>query len=464
MGGPSLARRLATSVSLAREERLQRRFPFAPPGAIEAAQRRRLRGAIAHAWEHVPYYRETMRRLGLAPSDISTASDLRKLPLIDRDELQRDPEYFLSRSQPREAYAGLHTGGTTGEPITVFWDRSAIMRSPAYGQRSRSVRRSLVPHRLRPRVAHIVSPLETARELRAAVGPGRLVPGRVRFNVLRLSMLDSPSANVPKLNAFRPDVIRSFGSYIEALFTYLSSTAVPFARPRVVVYGSDPLSDGVRRLIEEGFGIHVLSTYGAVETGEIGFECEQHSGYHLNVDLAPARVIDSEGRDLPPGENGEIVVSNLVNRGTVLLNYLPKDLAAALPGRCPCGRALPLLSFVQGRTDDWLEDSRGRPVHPQLFRAIVRTEPEILRYQLVQEARGRFRVGLVVAPGCERRDLEARVRERFRDEFGAPTEVRIEFVDSLPRTVAGKTRPVVSMVPTSRPDERERAGWPAARA
>jgi phenylacetate-CoA ligase len=276
-----------------------------------------------------------------------------------------------------------------------------------------------------------------------------------------LSILDPPAANVPRLNAFRPHVIKSYGSYVEALFTYLSSTGVPFHRPRVVLYGSDPLSDRVRRLIEDDLDIEVLSIYATIEAGQIGFECEEHSGYHLNIDLAPVRVIDSEGRDLEPGEQGEVVVSNLVNRGTVLLNYLPKDLAAALPGRCPCGRNLPLLSFVEGRADDWLQDSRGRPIHPQLFRAIVRTEPEILRYQLVQETRGRFRVGLVVTPGCERQFLEARVRERFRNEFGGPTEVRVDFVDSLPRTVAGKTRPVVSMSSVGPLDER---GRPAASA
>jgi phenylacetate-coenzyme A ligase PaaK-like adenylate-forming protein len=174
-------------------------------------------------------------------------------------------------------------------------------------------------------------------------------------------------------------------------------------------------------------------------------------------------VIDSEGRDLPLGKRGEVVVSNLVNRGTVLLNYRPNDLVTALPDRCACGRTLPLLSFVEGRMDDWLEDSHGRPVHPQLFRAIVRTEPQILRYQLVQEARGRFQVAFVVRPGCERAALEARVRERFRREFGSPLEIRIEFVDSLPRTAAGKTRPVISMTQAQRPVPAESADRPSAK-
>ena len=74
--------------------------PVPLAAAIERAQRRQLRATVAHAYEHVPYYRETMRRLGLGPADFETASDLAKLPLIEREQLQRDPEYFVSRAEP----------------------------------------------------------------------------------------------------------------------------------------------------------------------------------------------------------------------------------------------------------------------------------------------------------------------------------------------------------------------------
>ena len=98
----------------------------------------------------------------------------------------------------------------------------------------------------------------------------------------------------------------------------------------------------------------VLSVYQAVEIGIIGWECERQCGHHLNVDLCPIRILDSDRRELPIGESGQVVTSNLVNRGTVLLNYMLGDLATRLPEPCGCGRSLPLLSHVQGRTTDWL--------------------------------------------------------------------------------------------------------------
>ncbi len=119
------------------------------------------------------------------------------------------------------------------------------------------------------------------------------------------------------------------------------------------------MSDGIRSSIQDELGIEVLSSYNAIETPGVGLECEAHRGYHLNVDLCPVRLVDPRRRAAPPGESGEVVISNLVNRGTILLNYRLGDLAADLPGpalaggRCRCCRSCRL-----GRTA-WLDLGEG---------------------------------------------------------------------------------------------------------
>ena len=101
---------------------IQARMGFLPPALMRTLQARRLRAAIAHAQSYVPYYRETLRRLGLDPRDFVTAGDLARLPVIERDQLQRDPEYFVSTAQPLACHVRLQSGGSTGEPVTVFRD------------------------------------------------------------------------------------------------------------------------------------------------------------------------------------------------------------------------------------------------------------------------------------------------------------------------------------------------------
>ena len=443
--GPSLPRRAAWSAALAARGPLEARFPFRSPQAIERAQRRRLAETVAHAHEHVPYYRETMQRLGLGPGDFQMAEDLARLPLIEREQLQGDPEYFVSRAEPLGAYVRLRSGGSSGQPVIVFWDRRALVSGAAHRERLRALTGRLAGRRLRPRIARLTPPLDSARETSRAFAASSLLPASLRYSSLELSMLDPPEENVLRLNAFRPDVIAGFGSALEALFAHLSASGQSFRRPAVVTYAADPLSEGMRRLITEEFGIEVLSVYNAVEAFHIAFECERHTGLHLNPDLNAVRIIDSAGERSPDGESGEVVVSNLVNRATVLLNYRLGDVAAMLPGRCPCGRGLPLLSQLEARSDEWIETSSGETIHPQWVRAPLTSEPDVLRYQVVQLAPASLRVEIVATPGADRERLRTGLTESLAAPLGAGAEVEVAFVSTLPRAESGKVRPVMSL-------------------
>jgi phenylacetate-CoA ligase len=264
-----------------------------------------------------------------------------------------------------------------------------------------------------------------------------------------LSLLDPPEHNVKHLNEFRPDVLGGYGSYLEALFAYLRERRPAFHRPAAVWYSSDAMSEAMRRVVTDDFGIPVFSAYRANEAFHIGFECEAHRGFHLNIDLYPVRIIGRDLEEVPDGESGDVVVSNLVSRGTVLLNYRLGDVASKLPGRCPCGRALPMLSFLQGRTDDWIASPSGKLVHPQSVRSLFAEEHMVWRYQTVQQSPAGFSVAVVAAPDCDRRDLGNRLTRKFVDRFGPQTTVEIRFVSDLPRTNGGKVRPVIRMRETT---------------
>jgi len=432
--GRRLARRALSAGLLTASAPLEWRLPFRPPGEIERAQHRRLRATVAHAHAHVPYYRETMRRLGLGPGDFETADDLAKLPLIEREQLQRDPEYFVSRAKPLSRYVELHTGGSTGEPVAFFRAVGGLQRSLGF-QRMEPTLARLSGTRWRRRVALIVPPSSSPPQPPQA----QWLSLHQRAVYCTFSLFDPPAEVAPRIDEFRPHVVRSYGSYVEALYSHLVSERRSFHRPHVVTWYADPISDPVRHLMTEDLGIALLSVYQAVESGIIGWECERQNGHHLNVDTCPIRILNPDGRDVPAGEGGQVVVSNLVNRGTVLLNYMLGDLATRLSESCGCGRSLPMLSHVQGRTTDWLQSTSGRPIHPQTLRGILRDVQGIRRYQLVQERRGHVRIVTVTATGADRDEIRARVIAAAR-RLVDPIEAEVEFSETLSRTEGGKVR------------------------
>ena len=148
---------------------------------------------------------------------------------------------------------------------------------------------------------------------------------------------------------------------------------------------------------------------------------------------------------MPRGEPGDIVVSNLVNRGTVLLNFRIGDVAAMLPYRCACGRSLPLISHVQGRSDDWLELSSGQLVHPHVVLGVFKFDERIWQYQLVQESPVVVTVNIVAAPGLSQQRTTAHLTSALQRVLGRGVEVRIRYVETITRTAAGKVRPIISL-------------------
>jgi len=421
-----------------------RRYPFRSRERVRRDQARRVRRMVEHAYRFVPYYRETLDRLGLSPADFKSAEDLSRLPLLERRQIQSDPERFLSAKGSVGRTERFSTAGSTGKPISVICELSAVFFTAVLGRRYHDcLVAAAAGRRQSGRETWIFRPNDSAvmeyrrLQMDSLQLAAKLLPPRQH-----LSMLDPPERNIPLLNVFKPDVIHSYGSYLEALFARLQTTGEPFHRPAAVGFGGDGLSDQARRMIRDEFGIPAFSIYGSVEAPSIAFECGEHRGLHINEDAYPVRVVDADGRDLPVGEEGEVVVSNLINRAMVLLNYRQGDLTALLPGPCPCGRTLPLMSFPSGRADDWLEHQSGERVHPAAVYPLFREEEDVLQFQVTQKSPLDFEVCLMTKASCRRPEMEARLRAGFSRIFGNGVSLRISFVSSVPRTPSGKVKAV----------------------
>jgi phenylacetate-CoA ligase len=244
------------------------------------------------------------------------------------------------------------------------------------------------------------------------------------------------------LNRERPAVVRTYGSYADVFFRVVDAEQIAVALPRVLSYGGDAMSATSRAFIEERFGVPVISRYGAVEAPRLGFSCEVRSGFHINEDLGHVRLITPDGRDAPAGE---VVVSNLVNRGSVLLNYRLGDFAHWLDERCACGRTLPRIGDLEGRVAEVLRLDGGRLVHQYAVWHTLTAIEELINFQLVQVEPHRFELRLQPAAreryGSVAAEATARVESLLPDCLVVP--VHAEQLDLERRS--GKLRRIVPL-------------------
>ena len=148
---------------------------------------------------------------------------------------------------------------------------------------------------------------------------------------------------------------------------------------------------------------------------------------------------------MEPGEYGEVVVSNLVNRAMVLLNYRLGDLAVLGKHSCECGHTLPWLESLEGKTYEFIELPDGQIVDPGLLWSIFKKRKEVQGYQVVQRGPWSFAAKVLPAEGTNMKTLEKELRRELQSIFQDKAQVDILFVKGFPITAGRKFRPVVSM-------------------
>jgi phenylacetate-CoA ligase len=439
-------KRILGSLVVLRHLRGQKRAPFAPWPRIEAARDARVRHIVRHAAQSVPHYRELFARLGLDPREIRTAGDLARLGLLDRATVRRDPSRLLSQSRAAEGALSFLTSGSTGTPLEVHHDRESLLANIAWGERERASVIALCGTGFRPRELHIGYANSNFRKVLAFYAENTRLPRPRRTPI---SMTLPFEAILAELEAVKPDVLTAYGGFLDVFFRTVEARGLRVHRPKVVMYVGERLPAERRAFLERELGARVLSRYCSVEAFKVGYFCEAATGFHIHEDLCHVRVVRPDGRDAAPGEAGEIVISNLVNRASVLLNYPTGDVAALSAQPCPCGRSQRLLSEVEGRLEDMLPLPTGETLHPRAIWAAFKDDRTVLQYQLTQLALDRFQLKLVTAREADFTPSRERALLALRPLLGGSAAVDVTWHAELGRAErerTGKFRAVESRV------------------
>ncbi|MGA7413563.1 MAG: hypothetical protein WBW33_24020 [Bryobacteraceae bacterium] len=439
----NLLTRLRWTAFTAWHLRRESALPFWPLARVQAIQNRRVRDMLGFAWREVPFYRDAMAHARLRPEDIRTADDLALLPLVGKAELEANPAQFSPAGRTLSGLT-LQSSGTSGRSRNIDYDAAALFWSLVNGQRQRAALTKIVGQWTGYREAVIARPGGLPFQIRTFYESHAWLPLRWELRRLTISAAETFPQILTRLEEFRPDVVWGYGAHLGAYYRWVSRQGTGSCMPKAVIYGGDRMADADRSLIEEHLGVAVFSFYQAAEALRIAFQCEQRQGLHVSVDQIAVRAIDSAGRRVGPGGSGEIVISNLVNRATVLLNYRLGDTVTLGNGPCPCGRSLPTLARVEGRADDLLLLPDGSSVHALGLLNGLQAVPGVVQVQLVQEELRRFRLLVVWQDGAASTDGEVSLRSSLVARFGLDATFSIERVQLIPTDAGGKVRAAIS--------------------
>nr|HOP09232.1 phenylacetate--CoA ligase [Candidatus Methanofastidiosa archaeon] len=157
------------------------------------------------------------------------------------------------------------------------------------------------------------------------------------------------------------------------------------------IFGAEPWSDSMRRMIEDALDIKAYDIYGMSELGGpgVGMECKNQDGLHIWDDKFIAEIIDpSTGEVLPPGKKGELVFTSLWKEACPVIRFRTGDITYLYEEECDCGRTVQRIGRIIGRTDDMLI-IRGVNVFPsQIEHVLSRIKGVSGHYQIYVERKG----------------------------------------------------------------------------
>lgn len=410
-----------------------RRTQWLSLAAMRERQLERLHGAVRYAGANSPYYQRLFAAQNFDPLNF-TVADFTRLPLLTKADIRARTDDLIARPHSRESLGFHKTGGSTGVSLTTYFDvrwqevRNAdAMRSNEWAGWLHGMKAAAIWGN--PPVAH------TLKE-------------KLRSSLLdRLMYLDTMNLNPASLSDFvvrwrrdRPEVLFGHSHSLYMLAKYLVDSGVQDLRPRGIVSTSMMLLQAERQVIEAAFACKVTDRYGCEEVGLIASECEQHQGFHLNIEHLFIEFLRPDGSAAAPGEEGAIVVSDLLNRGMPLLRYRVEDVGVPSERLCACGRGFPLMERVAGRVADYLKKPDGSMVAGvSLVERTLTAIDGIEQMQIVQPAARRIDLNIVRAPDYSPTS-ESTLLAEFQHVFGADFEIRISYVANIPQEASGKYR------------------------
>lgn len=411
------------------------------PDALRDWQFAQLDAILRHVRATVPAYLPRLAQAGLDGERPCTPADWARMPLLTRRDLQDDGRRFASHSVPAEhgAVTALSTSGSTGEPVEVLrsgldrlmWE-AFMLRDHAWHQRDLAgtlcVIRAGVP----------VPPANASSANWGSATAGLFATGPCHA----LPIDTDVTVQADWLRGHDPHSLLSYPSNLAALLDRLG----PGDLPRLCEVRSigEMLPRDLRDRVRARWGVPLVDHYSCNEVGSIALQCPASGLYHVQAESLLVEVLDADGAACAPGATGRVVLTTLHGFAQPLLRYELRDHAEVGPP-CPCGRGLPTLRRIVGRSRNMLTLPSGEKRWPLVGFAEYRSVAPIRQYQMVQTTVDTLELRLVVERPLSATE-EAALTVVVQRALGHPFALRFDYRERLLPSVSGKFEEFLSLL------------------
>jgi len=396
-------------------------------------QQEKLNLMLRHCIQNVPFYNYLKREKQISIDDF---------PIIDKKIINASFQDFLAGNISVNRRKKNSTSGSTGSNFHFFSDSQTDVIRHAFanlGEQWAGV--SLSQRKL------IIWGAE--RDMINNSIKKKLVNSRFLFNTKMISSYHMTNEDIekniiPTIKSFKPKVIVGYPSSLGYIADYILKNKIKLdIELRGIITGGESLSIFNREIIESAFATIVFNRYGCRDVGPIAHECEAHEGLHIFSDHVFVEILNEKGEECMPGEIGEIVVTDLDNYVFPFIRYKIGDIGKWATHECTCGRKLPLLESVEGRTFDLIIGTNNNRVPGNYFTLLRNKVSGIVQFQIIQERVGLLEVRLKVNEEYHESN-DTKLIALMKEKLGEDMNIIVKHVPIINTTKSGKFRWVIS--------------------
>ncbi|MCK5092493.1 MAG: phenylacetate--CoA ligase family protein [Gammaproteobacteria bacterium] len=413
---------------------------------IREHQYRQLQPLLAHAYETTGYYKTALDKIGYVTNEKITPEKWRTIPVLPRSHIQSFPDTLTSHKQLKQhgPVSEIQTSGSTGRPIKVkrtelnnlFWRAFTLREHLWHGRDFKgtlAIIRATKKNVGRPPNGEHMEGWGPSTNIMFPTGPSAI-----------LSIASNIEDQANWLMNLNPDYLLTYASNAKVLAQYFIDTKQKLPNLREVRTISEAVDDDMRVLINNAWQAPLTDIYSANEVGYMALQCPDHKHYHIQAENLLLEILDKNGDECKPGEIGRVVITDLHNYAMPLIRYEIGDYAE-VGGPCPCGRGLPVIKRILGRSRNMVILPDGTRFWPRFSYKKLWNIAPIQQIQLTQHNLETVEVKLA-CPEKMTATQESQFTALIQESIGHPFQITISYVDHIARSKGGKHEDFVSKV------------------
>ncbi|MFA5349138.1 MAG: hypothetical protein WC309_02065 [Candidatus Paceibacterota bacterium] len=396
-------------------------------------QKEKLYNLLRYALSEIPYYQQLRQEKNIKISRNTVFSDIKTFPILTK-EIIRERKDDLYNKNSKKFFENT-SGGSTGEPVIFFqdkkmrdWGRAAKIifdewASRKIGERKISLwgsEKDIFFHRKNFKNIFIGLFLKEKLLNSFKMGPNEMT------EYIRI------------INSFKPNLVLSYVSSMEELIKFITNNNFKITPPRAVMTSAGVLSDDIRNDIHKVFNCPVFNRYGSRETSAISCDCEKHDGLHVIPDILYFEIVDEDGKEVKPGENGYILITLLTNFTMPLIRYKIGDRATSSIENCPCRRGWPIIKNIVGRTVNVFTTSEGEKIDGEYFTRLFYFIDGVKRFQIIQKDYNLIEINIVSEKEALTPEILKDITDKIKLVMGKFCSINFNFLDKIEPSPSGK--------------------------